>query len=145
MFKQLNTIQRPFANVDAGLLVLRVWMGLVLFSKHGLEKILFFSAMEKNFPDPIGIGPTAGLAFALLSDSICSILVTIGIFTRFAAAIVVANLVVVFALMHDLSFAEEHAEIVFMYLGSYLAILIAGAGRYSVDNIFLKSKASIEQ
>ena len=66
-------------NNDLALLVLRVWLGLGVFVKHGIEKITGFSKMQEHFPDPIGIGSAASLSFALVSDAICSILVIIGL------------------------------------------------------------------
>lgn len=133
MFNKFNTGRMPLLNVDSGLLVLRVWLGVVLFTKHGLEKILHFSMMRQHFPDPIGVGPTVGLVFALLSDAICSVLIALGLFTRLAALFEVINLLVIFIFMHRFSFMEEHAEVVYLYLGGYLAIFLCGPGKYSVD------------
>jgi putative oxidoreductase len=121
---------------DAGLLLLRVGVGASLFVKHGLEKITHFPQMRSHFPDPIHVGPTVGLIVALLSDSICSILVAIGFYTRVAAAIIVINLLVVFFFMHKFSFMQEHAELVYIYLVVHIYILIAGGGRFTADNKF---------
>src|ERR1700742_1733739 len=122
--KRVVAEQSSFVNF--GLLVLRVWLGVSLFAKHGLEKIIHFSQMRQHFPDPIHVGPTVGLIFALLADAVCSVLIALGLFTRLAALIEVINLLVIFLFMHHFSFAEEHAETVYLYLGSYLAILLCG-------------------
>lgn len=119
-------------NSDIAWLLLRVWLGLSLFIMHGIEKIAGFSTMQGHFPDPIHIGRTPGLIFALLSDSICSLLVILGLFTRIASGIIVLNLLVVFIFLHGFSFDKEHAQLVYVYLGGYLAIFISGGGKYSI-------------
>ena len=85
------------SSISFGLLVLRI-AGLSLFLRHGWEKLSGYSTMVQHFPDPIHVGAHAGLAFALLSDGICSVLVLIGLATRPAAAVIVTNLLVAFFL-----------------------------------------------
>jgi putative oxidoreductase len=127
------------SSKDAALLVMRVGFGLSLFLKHGLEKLTGYSQMVTHFPDPIGIGPHASLAFALLSDGICSVLVILGLGTRWAALVVTVNVGVAFALVHHMAFfTVPHVEIVFAYIVAFLAILIAGPGRYSMDHLLTR-------
>jgi putative oxidoreductase len=126
------------ASPDLGLFILRVWTGLSLFRLHGIEKIVNFSGMLSHFPDPLHIGPLPGLIFAMLSDSVCSILVILGLMTRFASLIIVINLFVVFMFMHNFSFmGGDHSQLVYVYLGAFLMILVSGGGKISVDN-FIK-------
>jgi len=121
------------ANIDIGILVLRLWIGFALFAKHGIEKFTNFPQMQQHFPDPLHISSTLSLSFALLADGICSLLIIIGLATRLAAFVIAINLMVVFITMHQFSFGKEHAELVYLFLGSILSIFIAGPGRYSVD------------
>jgi putative oxidoreductase len=128
------------SSKDSALLVMRIGFGLSLFLKHGLEKLTGYSQMVTHFPDPIGIGPHAGLAFALLSDGICSVLVILGLGTRWAALVVTINVSVAFALVHHMAFfTVPHVEIVFAYIVAFLAILIAGPGRYSLDYLLARN------
>lgn len=129
---QLNFLP---VNPDLALLLLRVWLGLSLFVQHGIEKFTNFSNMQTHFPNPLHIGSTAGLIFALLSDGICSLLVMLGIATRLSAAIIVVNLLVVFIFLHGFSFSQEHAQLVYVYLGGYLCILLSGGGSYALESI----------
>ena len=132
--KKLLQLQFIPVRYDIALLILRIWLGLGLFVKHGMEKLFHFSQMQAHFPDPLHIGATFGLIFALLSDGICSLLVLLGFATRLAALIIVINLLVVFTFIHHFSFREDHAELVYVLLGGFLTILIAGGGKYSLDN-----------
>lgn len=120
-------------NYDLAVLILRLCVGFALFAKHGIEKFTNFSQMQQHFPDPLNVGPAFSLSFALIADGICSLLIIIGFATRLAAFIIVVNLLVVFITMHQFSFAKEHAELVYLFLGSILTIFIAGPGKYSVD------------
>lgn len=125
----------PPGGIDLGLFVLRVWAGLLLFTQHGLEKVIHFSQMAAHFPNPIHIGPVPSLLFAMLSDAICSLLVAFGILTRYAALVVVINLATAFTLVHHmkLSRGPGNGELPLLFLGSFLTLVITGAGRYSVD------------
>lgn len=129
-------INLPFIplNNDVALLVLRVWMGFGVFVKHGIEKISGFSKMQEHFPDPIGIGSTASLSFALVSDAICSVLIIVGFATRLSASFMIINLLTAFGLLFKFSLEKPHSELAFVYLGGLIVVLLAGAGKYSVDN-----------
>jgi putative oxidoreductase len=121
-------------NTDAGLLILRVFAGLSLFLKHGLEKLTGFSMMVQHFPNPIHIGAHASLAFALLSDGICSLLVVLGLATRPATVVILINLLTVFFLVHHAAFfSKPHVELVWLYIAAFATILFAGPGRFSLD------------
>lgn len=125
-------------NIDFGLLLLRIWLGVSLFYKHGIEKLFSFTKMQAHFPNPLHIGVTPSLIYAMLSDGICSILIIIGLASRPAALVIVINLLVVFTFLHGFSFKEGHAELVYAYLGGFLAILMTGPGKYSLDRRILK-------
>jgi len=130
-------MNRPaFAGtIDIALLVLRLWAGLLLFFQHGLGKVIHFSQMSSHFPNPIHIGVLPSLLFALLSDAICSLLVVVGLGTRYAALIIVINLSVAFTLVHHmkLSPGPGNGELPLLFTGIFVALVFAGAGRYSLD------------
>lgn len=121
-------------SIDVALLILRLWAGLLLFFQHGLVKITHFSQMSGHFPNPIHVGPVPSLLFATLSDAICSLLVAIGLGTRYAALIVVINLATAFTLVHQFKLSGPHSgEVPCLFAGVFLTFVIAGAGRFSID------------
>jgi putative oxidoreductase len=124
-------------NNDLGLLLIRVWFCISLFVKHGIEKVFHYSDMLTKFPDPIHVGPTVGLTFAMIADFVCTLLIIIGLGTRLSALFMVINLLVIFIFMHQFSFMDGHAELVYVYLGLAIFIVIAGPGKYSLDNKIL--------
>lgn len=120
-------------RIDIALLILRVWVGASLFVKHGLEKVTHFQDMEPHFPDPIHVGVKASLIYAMIADAVCPILVAAGFATRLASFLILVNLLVVFGVLHQFSFMSADAELVYVYMGVFLMLIITGAGRFSVD------------
>jgi len=130
-------------SADLALLALRIWVGASLFLKHGFEKPTNFAQMAAHFPDPLHIGAVPSLMFALVSDAVCSILVMIGLAARWAAAIILINIFVAWSMVHHFQFfgrGADHGEAIVLYLGAYLALAIAGPGRYSIDHKFLSRR-----
>jgi putative oxidoreductase len=131
--KALFATDTASVSTSYGLLVLRL-AGLSLFLKHGWEKLSGYSTMVQHFPDPIHVGAHAGLAFALLSDGICSVLVLIVLATRPAAVVILINLLVAFSFVHHAAyFSNPHVELVVLLLLIFATLLFTGPGRFSVD------------
>ncbi len=63
-----------------------------------------------------------------------ALLVIVGLGTRWASALIIINLLVVFAFVHQMNFRDGHVEAVLLYIVGYLAILICGPGRLSLDH-----------
>ena len=131
-----SSISSGSSGTDVGLLVLRVCLGASLFLKHGVEKFMHFSHMAARFPDPVHIGSYTSFVIALISDAICSLLVVVGLGTRVAAFIIVANLGVAFYFVHHLAFRTDHGEMIVAYMCGFLALIFTGAGRFSLDGKF---------
>lgn len=155
-FRKLIAVNRCWKVNDAGLLTFRVLISASLFVHHGWEKISGFSVMAPHFMDPVGIGPVPSLAFAAFADAICAVLVILGLGTRAAAFFILANLAVVYVIVHNalgLGFIHpaappampgmpapppmpgggDHVEMIFCYLAGFLLLLIAGGGKFSLD------------
>jgi putative oxidoreductase len=122
-----------------GLLVLRLWLGLTMFFNHGVDKLNHFSVMSSKFPDPLGIGPAPSLALVTFAETAGALLLALGLLTRFAALTLVIDLGVAFIMVHKS--VTGMGELAFIYSAGYLALLLAGGGRFSIDQaLFGKSK-----
>jgi putative oxidoreductase len=134
----------PFST-DLGLLVLRVWLGLTMFLSHGLDKLKSFEDTVGFFQKTFGF-PTFIGAGAVLAESIFALLLILGVGTRWAAGFLATTMAVAFFMAHKASFDPKSAtgsgELAFIYLAGFIALLIAGAGRYSVDAKLGSSSAS---
>jgi len=123
---------------DAGLLLLRIGAGTTLFLRHGWEKVSTLSLINARFPDPFHIGHNTTWTIALLSDGICSLLIVLGVGTRWLSFFCFFNIFVAWALVHHFVFlgkapAADHGELIVLYLWSFLTLMVTGPGRYSVD------------
>ena len=126
------------SSYDAGLLILRVGAGLILFLRHGWEKVSTLSLSNPNFPDPLHIGHNTTWALVMLSDGICSLLIVLGVATRWLSFYCFFNIFVAWALVHHFAFlgkgpGADHGELITLYLVSFAALMAAGPGRYSMD------------
>lgn len=133
--RQLFRVNHDSSLTSAGLLVLRLFVCLAIFIKHGIEKLTGYATMVHHFPHLMHIDPHVGLGFATLSDGICSLLLVFGLATRPAALVCLINLTVAFLFVHHAAFLKnDHAELVLMYIGGVLTLLITGPGKYSADS-----------
>jgi putative oxidoreductase len=137
MLKRLLLLTAIPRKVDCGLLALRLTAAIPLFLKHGTEKLFRFQHMLGFFPDPLHLGPLPSLLFATLSDGICSVLIMIGLATRWAALICFINIFVALAFVHHFEVfgpRGDHGEAMLLYLAAMATLFLSGAGRYSVDS-----------
>jgi putative oxidoreductase len=128
------------AGFDLGMLILRVGFGGFLALGHGLPKLLNYSAiLEHGFPDPLGIGSANSLMGAIACELVFGLFIVVGAFTRLSAVPVIFNMCVAAFVVHAAAPlltpqppgpAKEPA---ILYLIPFVAILFAGAGRFSVD------------
>jgi putative oxidoreductase len=92
--------------------------------------------MSAHFPNPLHIGPLPSFAFAFIADAVCMPLLVFGIATRWAALWSFINLFIAWAFVHRFLFfgrGADHGELIVVYLGVMLTLLIAGPGKYSFD------------
>jgi putative oxidoreductase len=130
-FLHLNFIPR---SSDFGLLVLRLWYALPMLFLHGWAKVTGFQTMATQFGDPIHIGQTPSLVLSAFAEVVASALIALGLFTRAAALVSAINMGVAFWIVHGHSFTSTPSgEPAYLYLGAAVVLIIAGAGRFSVD------------
>jgi putative oxidoreductase len=132
MIKKLFAPGNDSKLTSLGLLVLRVWLGLTMLIHHGLDKVNNFSMYATKFPDPIGIGVKPGLALVAFAETVGALLLALGLLTRFGALTLVIDMAVAFFMVHK---SLQAGELAFIYLAGYLALLIAGGGKFSLDKV----------
>jgi putative oxidoreductase len=84
------------------------------------------------------VGHSTSLTLTVFAEVVASLLLVVGLTTRFAALVLAINMTVAFFLIHKATLTGEHnGELAFVYLAGYLTLLLAGPGRMSVDqNVF---------
>ena len=128
-------IKEENKKASALLLASRVSFGLLLAS-HGAQKLMEFSTMAPQFPDPMGVGSNISLILAIFGELVCSIAFILGFLTRLALIPMLFTMCVAFFNVHGGSIAV--GELAFVYLLVFILLWIAGPGQYSVDGFIGK-------
>ncbi len=118
-------------------LLLRLTFGLTMLLSHGMPKLLNFSTQMNHFPDPLGLGNSLSLGLAILTEVICAVLITVGLFTRLAAIPLTITMVVAVFIFHA-GDPWNKMELGLMYALGYICIFLLGPGRFSLDYVFRK-------
>ncbi len=122
------------AGKEFSILILRLVAGFVVLYGHGFGKLsTIFTGQEIKFFDPIGIGANLSFYLAAFAEGICAILLMLGLFTRYAAIVLAINFLVIFRVHFKDGY--EALELISLYLFTYIAIVFAGGGKYSLDNL----------
>lgn len=135
--KRILSTQYSETAFNVASLVLRLTFGLGLCINHGFDKLIHFSKLEYTFPDPFHIGHRWTLVCSIFAEVFCSLLLTLGLFTRIAALVLVINMAVATFLVHK-GASLAILELPQLYLTGFFAILMVGPGRVSVDGMMGK-------
>ena len=136
MLKKIFAPAKNSNSANFALLVLRLWIGFEMLMIHGIDKFTHFHAYSEKFLDPFGIGSTASLALSVFAEFFVSILIILGLFTRWSALVLAINMTVAFLGVHKAALSGDHSgEMAFLYLMAYVVLVLAGPGRFSADKI----------
>ena len=134
---------------DAGKFLLRLTLAVGMWP-HGAQKVLGwfggagFSGTYEAFTDKMHIWGPLALA-AILTEFFAPILLVAGFLTRIAALLLAINMSVAMTYHTQYGFfmnwygnqKGEGIEYQLIYIGSALALLLIGPGRFSVDKVVL--------
>lgn len=143
MKKLLNT-EFGKVQVNLVLLILRIGVGGMMLV-HGIPKMqMLFSGEAIDFPGVMGMSSELSLGLAVFAEVLCSILILFGFATRLAAIpLIVTMLIAVFYIHAADPFANQ--ELGLHYLMVYIALLILGSGKFSLDALIVKpNRSSLE-
>ena len=148
MWQRLLALKQIPQAPNFGRLMLRVVSFVPLFLKHGTEKLFWFGTELQHFSapgrtiDPLHIGTLPTLMIATFADGICSILIILGLATRWAAAFSFCSLFVVWSLWDHfrtltigIGAPILPGEAVLLYISADLAIFFLGPGKFSIDGL----------
>jgi len=132
----LQLLRLPFLNglQDVGLLLLRVSLGFTMLLLHGWSKFQNFESIAPKFLPLFGLPSSLSLGLAIFAEVVCSVLLILGLFTRFAALNLAATMAVAFFIVHKGAFTgPQSGELAFVYLIGTAALIFTGGGKYSAD------------
>jgi len=135
--KKILSIKYSNGAFNFSMLLLRVFFGVLMVSKHGYGKMIKFDELHTKFYSFLGMGSTFSLVLAIFAEVICASFIILGLFTRLAAVpLIISMLVVIFGADAGKSFAES--EMAILFLGAFTTILLCGPGKISVDGLINK-------
>ena len=130
--KKLFSVKYSAAAFNFSMFFLRVVFGLLIIIKHGYVKLRDFSTMQEHFYNFIGLGSKTSLALAIFAEVLCALFIVLGLFTRIATIpLIIMMLVAIFGASAGKPLLE--AELAIVYLGAFVALLLCGPGKISID------------
>jgi putative oxidoreductase len=139
MFKKIFVPSNDSDLTNMALLVARLWFGLTMLFNHGFDKLAHFNDIVGSFQDPLGFGREASLIMVILAEVVGALLLTVGLVTRLAAAVLVIDMFVAFLMVHKTALTGQGSgELAFLYLAGFVVLVIAGGGLFSLDTLAFK-------
>lgn len=124
-------------SFNIAMLILRISFGVILMVSHGFAKVRHFDQLQTTFYSFMGLGSKASLILALFAEIFCSLLIVLGLFTRWACIpLIITMLVVIYGADASKDFLES--ELAIFYLTAFLVLLFCGPGKVSVDGMISK-------
>lgn len=120
-------------SFTAGTFLLRVAFGVTMLVGHGVGKIERLLDDPTKFSDPVGLGPVLTLGLAVFGEAICSMLLILGLFTRWAALFNAVTMAIAAFIVHS-GDPFVRKELALVYLAAYLTIFFIGPGKWSLDS-----------
>jgi len=134
--KKLFSAKYSAGAVNAATLLLRLGLGILMMN-HGYDKLIHFSDYSHQFINFLGLGKTISLSLVVFAEFFCSLFLMLGLFTRLATIpLIVVMCVVIFKINNGQIFFQHESPA--LYLTGFLALLIIGPGRISVDSMIGK-------
>lgn len=114
--------------ISASLLILRlIFCGMMMI--HGWSKLINFNIMSEGF-----LGGAFGLSLVVFAEFFCAFAVAIGLLHRLALIPLIVDMAIAFIVVHRAQLTGQgNGEMALLYLAVFVALIISGPGRFSVD------------
>jgi putative oxidoreductase len=131
----------PGTSPDLALLWLRIATAAAMFALHGWGRLVSmyqhfvlgqqwaFQAIVQKLGFPL---PVAFAVLSSLTEALVPVMLVLGLYTRWAAAILAVNMAV--AVWSGVPRGASGMELAILYLIALITILLAGPGRNSLDS-----------
>lgn len=130
-------------SADLGLLVLRLWFGLVMAIAHGIPKFGKLEKFAAGLADKGYPAPELMALLATLAETVGGAFLAIGLLTRPSALTMVITMAVAAFVQHAAD-PFQKVEFALAYGVAALALLISGPGRFSVDALIARRLGSTQ-
>ena len=123
-------------NLNLALLIFRVLVGGLMLL-HGFGKLQDLINGKTSFFDDfdsIGIGGFTMLLVAVVAEFGCSLLIILGLFTRFALVPLILTMAIAFFMFHANDGLMDK-ETPLLYLICFVILFFTGSGKYFLDHL----------
>lgn len=124
-------INHSSTKKDIVILMVRIVIAILMLT-HGIPKLSLLLSGEVQFPSLFGLSATGSLILAVFAEVGCSLLILAGLGTRLATIPLIITMVVAVLYIHATDPFSKR-ELALLYLLPYLALLISGSGKFSID------------
>ena len=130
--KKLFSVTHTSGTTSLALLIARFGIAALMLT-HGIPKMgMLFSGETVQFLPFMGMSAEISLGLAVFAEVICSLFLLAGFATRLASIPLIFTMLVAVFMVHAADpFSSKEAGL--HYLLVYVALLLSGAGKYSVD------------
>lgn len=115
-------------SYDLAALLIRLAICVALLP-YGIKKFLTRRESSQHFPGVMFFSPHTAFYLAMCVETFAPLFIIIGLFTRLAAIAGIVNMGVAFTVSKDKYLASPASA----YFLGFIAILIIGPGKYSLD------------
>ena len=132
--KKILSVDNTANATNVGLLIARIGIAALMLT-HGIPKLgMLLSGDFAKFPPVMGMSAELSLALTVFAEVFCSVFLLAGFATRLAVIPLIITMLVAVLFIHatDPIAVKEPA---LQYLLVYIVLLVAGSGKYSIDNI----------
>ena len=132
--KKFLSIAYSESLLNLGMLLLRLTTGFLVCLNHGIPKITHFNDWKGSFYNLAQIGSRWSLILSIVAEVFASMFLILGLFSRFAALLLVLDLGVAVFLYHAPHPISRFEDAITFFVIS-LFLLMVGPGKYSVDGL----------
>ncbi|WP_420603923.1 DoxX family protein [Flagellimonas sp.] len=119
-------------SVSFSLFVLRIGVSISMIYLHGYPRLINFSKISSEFADPLGLGAETSLALVIFAEFFCSLFLILGLFTRWSCIpLIITMIIATWIINGGKGFIVQEKS--FVYLITYISLLISGGGHFSLD------------
>lgn len=122
-------------------LFMRLFVGVMLL-QFGIRHLVNYSVMCNSFPTVLNMSPECSLILMIIIELVCSLFIMVGFLTRPAVIPPICAMIAAeYYILHDIVpnlpvyglDSTDPGYLPIMFIGIYIYILLAGAGKISLD------------
>ena len=131
--KRLLSTSYSAGVFNFAMLILRIGMGSLLLS-HGYDKLVHFANYKSKFMNFLGMGSGLSLSLVIFAEFFCALFLIVGLFSRLVAIPIVIAMFIALWKSHHFDFFGAGEKLA-LFLTGFIAILLLGPGKASVDGL----------